>query len=181
MYRIHSSLLSRIHMEVALQQYSSAATSRVISATVFNQIQPTLLIEYCSRLMHCLHSKSLYISRAVIHFYFYETPLGDLSAFYLPCKIWGSNFSMLKKLFIRVKFYLCSLPIIFSMLQKCILCSFDWNCSLVFVQKIPKNANCEDFLTKFVYINNHTHHFLHMVVILQEAKNYSQHEEIFTT
>ena len=43
----------------------------------------------------------------------------------------------------------------------------------------PKHANCEDFLTKFVNINNHNQHFLHGVVIFQEAKNYSQHEEIF--
>jgi hypothetical protein len=64
------------------------------------------------------------------------------------------------------------------MLQKCILRSFDWNCVFLFVQKFPKNANYEYFLTKFVNINNHTHHFLHGVVILQEAKNYSQHEEI---
>jgi hypothetical protein len=64
------------------------------------------------------------------------------------------------------------------MLQKYILCSFDWNLFYVFVQKFPKNANYEDFLTKFLNINNHTHHFLNRVVILQEAKNYSQHEEI---
>jgi hypothetical protein len=65
-----------------------------------------------------------------------------------------------------VKFYLRSLHVIFSMLQKCILCSFDWNCFLVSVQKFPKHANCEDFLTKFVNINNHTHYFLQGVVIL---------------
>ena len=29
------------YMEVALQHYRNTATSRVISATVFNQIQPT--------------------------------------------------------------------------------------------------------------------------------------------
>ena len=36
-----------------------------------------------------------------------------------------------------------------------------------------------NFLNKFVNINNHTHNFLHGVLILQEAKNYIQHEEIF--
>ena len=56
---------------------------------------------------------------------------------------------------------------------------FDWNLFSVFVQKMPKNANYEEFLTKFVNINNHTHHFLHGVQNLQDAKNHSQHEEIF--
>ena len=102
-----------------------------------------------------------------------------LSAFYLPCKIWGLNFSMLQKIFNIVKFYLCRLYSFFSMLKKCILCSFDWNCFQVFKQKFPKNANCEGFLTKFVNINNYTDYFLHGVVILQGAKNCSQHEEIF--
>ena len=36
-----------------------------------------------------------------------------LSAFYLPCKIWRLNFSMLQKIFIRVKFFLCRLQIVF--------------------------------------------------------------------
>ena len=39
---------------------------------------------------------------------------------------------------------------IFSMLKKYILCSFNWNRFQVFVQKCPKNANREDFLTKLV-------------------------------
>ena len=42
-----------------------------------------------------------------------------------------------------------------------------------------KNDNYEEFLTKFVNINNHTYHFLHGVLILQDAKNCSQHEDIF--
>ena len=50
---------------------------------------------------------------------------------------------------------------------------------LVFVQNISKNANYEEFLTKFVNTNNHTHNFLHGVIILQDAKHCSQHEEIF--
>ena len=37
----------------------------------------------------------------------------------------------------------------------------------------------KNFLNKFVNINNHTHNFLHGVLILQEAKNFIQHEEIF--
>jgi hypothetical protein len=37
----------------------------------------------------------------------------------------------------------------------------------VFVQKFPKNAYCEDFLTKFVIISI----TMHGVAILQEAKN----------
>ena len=46
--------------------------------------------------------------------------------------------------------------------------------------KISKKCQYhEDFLTKFLNINNHTPYFLNRVVILQEAKNYSQHEEIF--
>ena len=36
-------------------------------------------------------------------------------------------------------------------------------------------------MTKLVTINNHTLHLLHGVVILQEAKNYIQHEEIFVS
>ena len=44
----------------------------------------------------------------------------------------------------------------------------------MFVQKIPKNANYEEFLTKFVNTNNYTHYFVHGVLILQGAKNYSQ-------
>ena len=44
----------------------------------------------------CIFSKRLYYL------------LCDYSASYLPCKIWGSNFSMLQKIFIRVKFYLSS-------------------------------------------------------------------------
>ena len=43
----------------------------------------------------------------------------------------------------------------------------------------PKNANYEDFLAKLVNIDNHTHRSLHGMVILQEAKNLSQNEEIF--
>ena len=45
-----------------------------------------------------------------------------------------------------------------------------WNCFLVFVQNISKNANYEEFLAKFVNTNNHTHDFLHGVIILQDAK-----------
>ena len=44
-------------------------------------------------------------------------------------------------------------------------------------QKVPIVKN---FLTKFVTITNHTHGFLHGVLILQEAKNYIYHEEIFS-
>ena len=100
--------------------------------------------------------------------------------FYLPCKIWRLNLSKLQKIFIRVKVYLCRLQIVFSMLQKYILCSFDWNYFYVFLQTFPKNANYKHFWTKYVNINNHTHPFLHGVVMLQEAKKYSQQEEIFT-
>ena len=49
---------------------------------------------------------------------------------------------------------------------------------LVFVQKFQKNANKEKFLIKVVNINNHTtHHFLYGVLILQDAKNHSQHKK----
>ena len=37
----------------------------------------------------------------------------------------------------------------------------------------------KNFLTKFVNIKNHTHTFLHGALILYEAKNYNQHEELF--
>ena len=37
----------------------------------------------------------------------------------------------------------------------------------------------KNFLNKFVNINNLTQNFLHGVSILQEAKNYILHEEIF--
>jgi hypothetical protein len=43
-------------------------------------------------------------------------------------------------------------------------------------QKMPILKN---FLTKFVNINNPTQNFLDGVLILQEAKNYIQHEEKF--
>ena len=43
----------------------------------------------------------------------------------------------------------------------------------------PKNANYEEFLTKVENINNHTHHFLHGVLILQDAKNHNQPKEVF--
>ena len=50
----------------------------------------------------------------------------------------------------------------------------------VYLYKIfPKNENYEEFLTKFVNINNHTYHFLHGLLILQDAKNSSKHEDIF--
>ena len=49
----------------------------------------------------------------------------------------------------------------------------------VFLQKSPKNANYEEFLTKFVNFNNQMHVFLHGVLILQDAKNHSHYEEIF--
>ena len=49
----------------------------------------------------------------------------------------------------------------------------------IFVQRFPKNVNYEDFLAKLVNIDNHTHHSLHGMVILQEAKHLSQNEEIF--
>ena len=65
------------------------------------------------------------------------------------------------------------------MLKRCILCSFSWNCFLVFVQNISKNANYEEFLTKFVNTNHLTHNFLHGVIILQDAKNCSQRAKIF--
>ena len=40
--------------------------------------------------------------------------------------------------------------------------------------KISKKCQYhEDFLTKFLNINNHTPYFLNRVVILREAKNYS--------
>ena len=45
---------------------------------------------------------------------------------------------------------------------------------LVFVHNFPKYANYEEFLAKFVNTN-----FLHGVLILSDAKKYSQHEEIF--
>ena len=96
--------------------------------------------------------------------------------FYLPCKIWGLNFCMVQKIFIREKFYLfrCSGCKKKCMPQKCILCSFRWNLFWVFVQNFPKNANYEEFLTKFVNINNHTEIFFAWC-----AKNHSQHEERF--
>ena len=50
---------------------------------------------------------------------------------------------------------------------------------LVFVQNISKNANYEEFLIKFVNTNNYTYNFLHGVIILQDAKNCSQHAKIF--
>ena len=68
---------------------------------------------------------------------------------------------------------------IFCMLQICILCSFSCNQFLVFVQNISKNVNYEEFLTKFVNTNNHSHNFLHDVIILQPSENCRQHEEIF--
>ena len=43
--------------------------------------------------------------------------------------------------------------------------------------KISKNDNYEEFLTKFVNFN--LHYFMHGVLILQDAKNYSHHKEIF--
>jgi hypothetical protein len=63
--------------------------------------------------------------------------------------------------------------------QRCILCSFSWNFVLVFVQNISKNANYEEFLIKFVNTNNYTYNFLHGVIIIQDAKNCSQHAKIF--
>ena len=49
-----------------------------------------------------------------------------------------------------------------------------------YLYKNSKNsANYKEFLTKFVNINNHMHNFLHGVLILQDAKNHSQHEKIF--
>ena len=44
---------------------------------------------------------------------------------------------------------------------------------------ISKNADHEEFLTKFENTNNLTHNVLHGVIILQDAKNCSQHVEIF--
>jgi hypothetical protein len=68
---------------------------------------------------------------------------------------------------------------IFCILQRCIFCSFSWNCFLVFVQNISKKANYEEFLTKFVNTSNHTQIFFHVVIILQDANNCSQHAKIF--
>ena len=45
-----------------------------------------------------------------------------------------------------------------------------------FYKKIPKNANYEEFLTKFA---NRKHHFLNGILILQGAKNHSQNEKKF--
>jgi hypothetical protein len=58
-------------------------------------------------------------------------------------------------------------------------CIFSWKYFLVSVQNISKNANYEEFLTKLVNTNNHTHNFLHGVIILEDAKNSSQHAKIF--
>ena len=90
----------------------------------------------------------------------------DLIAFYLPCKIWGLNFSILQKIFIRTKFYLCMLQIIFPC---CKIAYYAALTGIVFsylyknLQKMPIVKN---FLNKFVNINNHTHNFLHGVLIL---------------
>ena len=81
----------------------------------------------------------------------------DLSAFYLPCKIWRLIFSMLQKIFIRVKLFLCRLQIIFPC---CKLLYYAALTGIVFrhlyrnFQKMPIVKN---FLNKFVNINNHTH------------------------
>jgi hypothetical protein len=56
------------------------------------------------------------------------------------------------------------------MLQRCILCSFNWKFFWVFVQNISKNANYEEFLTKFVNANNHTHNFFAWGIIQQGCK-----------
>ena len=101
------------------------------------------------------------------------------SPLYLPCEIWGLKFCLVYKSFIRAKFYLCRLHINFCTLQRCIFCIFSWKYFLVSVQNISKNANYEEFLAKFVNTNNHTHIFLHGVIILQGAKNFSQHAKIF--
>ena len=83
--------------------------------------------------------------------------------------------------FLRVELYLCRLSyIFFSVLQKSFYAALTrMFFRYVFVQKFPKNARHEDFLTNFVNIHYHTHYFLQGMVILQEAKNYSHHEEIF--
>ena len=52
--------------------------------------------------------------------------------------------------------------------------------SQVFVQKFPKNVNCEDFVTRFVNINNHTHHFLHWVVKFIYSEKAPKFSKIFT-
>ena len=41
------------------------------------------------------------------------------------------------------------------------------------------NGNYKGILTEFVNTNNHTHHFLHWFLIIQGAKNYSQHAKSF--
>ena len=74
-------------------------------------------------------------------------------AFYLPCKIWALDFSMLQKIFIKVKFYLCMLHIIFSMLQKCIICSFDQNWFQVFVHKFPNTPTPQLTRIRFTRIS----------------------------
>ena len=92
----------------------------------------------------------------------------------------GLNFSMVQiekfhqgeVIFEQVGYFFC-------MLQKCILCSFNWIFCKVFVQKFPKNANYYKFLTKFVNTNNHIYSFLHGLIILHDAKNCSQHAKIF--
>jgi hypothetical protein len=65
------------------------------------------------------------------------------------------------------------------MLQRCILCSFSWIFGGGFVQNISKNANYEEFLAKFVNTNNHTHNFLHGVIIHQMQKNTASMQKIF--
>ena len=66
----------------------------------------------------------------------------------------------------------------FFMLQKMHFMQLWLESFLDICTQIPKSANCQDFLTKFVNVNNYIHHFFHRVVILQQAKNYIQHEEI---
>ena len=83
---------------------------------------------------------------------------------------------MVLKNFIRVKF--CFEQVAYNFLH--VFYAALGGIVFVYLYKIfQKNDNYEEFLTKFVNINNHTYLFLHGVLILQDAKNCSQHAKIF--
>ena len=103
----------------------------------------------------------------------------DVRALFIcPSKYVGWVFAWCEN-FIREKFYLCRLQ------KKFVCCKNAFHAALAGIvfkylyKTFQKNANHEEFLTKFVNTNNRTHNFLHGVIIHQDAKICSQHEEIF--
>ena len=74
---------------------------------------------------------------------------------------------MVLKNFIRVKFFFDQVA--YNFLH--VFYATSAGIFFVYLYKMfPKNDNYEEFLTKFVNINNHTYHFLHGVLILQDVK-----------